>query len=54
MKSGWLTDIAVLVAAFALGTVVAEILGAANLGTAAAFGQMAFVLALVYVLVRPG
>ncbi len=48
----WLGDLAVMAGAFAVVTVVAELLGAANLGTAMAFGQMAFALALVYVLVR--
>jgi len=39
-----------LAAAFAAATGVAEAAGAANLGTAMAFGQIAFVLALVAVL----
>lgn len=38
--------------AFAVVTVIAELAGAANLGTALSFGQIAFVLALLYVLVR--
>ena len=50
--SGWRGDLAILAAAFAAGTLLAELLGAENLGTAFAFGQMAFVLALVFVLVR--
>jgi uncharacterized membrane protein (DUF485 family) len=41
-----------VLAAFALGTLVAELAGAENLGTAMAFGQIAFALALVWVLVR--
>lgn len=41
-----------LLALFAAVTGLAALLGAADLGTAAAFGQIAFVLALVYVLVR--
>jgi hypothetical protein len=45
-------DLAILVAAFVLGSAIAELLGAANLGTALAFGQMAFAAALVYVLLR--
>jgi hypothetical protein len=32
---------------FAAATAIAEVAGAANLGTALAFGQIAFVLALV-------
>jgi hypothetical protein len=35
-----------------VATVVAEIAGAANLGTAMSFGQIAFALAAVYVLLR--
>jgi len=42
----------VLLAAFAGGTGLAELAGAANLGTAMAFGQMAFVIALVGLLWR--
>ena len=45
-------QILVLVAAFAGGTALAELAGAANLGTAFAFGQIAFVLALVAVMLR--
>jgi hypothetical protein len=41
-----------VLAAFALGTVLAELAGAENLGTAMAFGQIAFALALVWVLTR--
>ena len=45
-------QLAILVAAFAAGTLIAELFGAANLGTALGVGQIAFALALVYVLVR--
>jgi hypothetical protein len=38
--------------AFVVASAVAGALGAANLGTALAFGQIAFALATVYVLVR--
>jgi hypothetical protein len=41
-----------VLAAFALGTGVAELAGAENLGTAMAFGQIAFAMALVWVLAR--
>ena len=37
---------------FAAVTGLASLLGAANLGTAAAFGQIAFMLGLAYVLLR--
>jgi hypothetical protein len=45
-------QVAALIALFVAVTALAELLGAANLGTAATFGQMAFMLALVYVLVK--
>jgi hypothetical protein len=45
-------QLAVVIAAFAAATLAAELAGAANLGTALAFGQLAFVLALVVVLLR--
>lgn len=41
-----------LVAVFALATIVAELLGAADLGIAMGFGQIAFMVALLYVLMR--
>jgi hypothetical protein len=46
------TQLLVLLGAFAGGTGIAEAAGAANLGTALAFGQMAFVIALVALLAR--
>jgi hypothetical protein len=42
----------VLLGAFAAATGVAEAAGAANLGTALAFGQIAFAIALVATMVR--
>jgi hypothetical protein len=45
-------DAAALAALFLAVTGLAELLGAANLGTAAGFGQIAFMLGLVYVLLR--
>ena len=42
----------VLVGALAAGTGIAELAGATNLGTALTFGQIAFVIALVAVLLR--
>jgi hypothetical protein len=41
-----------LIAVFAVVTAIAELLGAANLGTAMTFGQIAFAAALVYVLLK--
>jgi hypothetical protein len=45
-------QLGILAAAFAVATGVAELAGAANLGTAMAFGQIAFVIALVALLLR--
>lgn len=39
-------------AAFAAATAIAELLGAANLGTAMGFGQIAFMVALLALLLR--
>ena len=43
-------DLAIMLVAFALASAVAAAFGAANLGTALAFGQIGFALALVWVL----
>ena len=43
---------AALIALFLAVTGLAELLGAANLGTAATFGQIAFMLGLAFVLVK--
>jgi hypothetical protein len=45
-------ELLVLLGAFALGSALAGALGAENLGTALAFGQIAFCAALVGILVR--
>ena len=45
-------DLAIVLGAFAAVSAVALALGAANLGTALAFGQLAFAATLTYVLVR--
>ncbi len=45
-------DALLLAAVFAGVTLLAELLGATNLGTAMAFGQVAFILALTGVLLR--
>jgi hypothetical protein len=37
---------------FAVVTALAELLGAANLGTAATFGQIAFIVACAWVMLR--
>jgi hypothetical protein len=47
-----LAQMALLAGAFAAATGLAELAGAANLGTALGFGQIAFVIALVAILLR--
>ena len=49
-----LRDLAILIGAFAGSSAIAAALGAANFGTALAFGQIGFSLALVWVLLRSG
>jgi uncharacterized membrane protein (DUF485 family) len=46
------TKLAILAGAFVAGTLVAELFGAVNLGTALGVGQICFALALVYLLLR--
>jgi uncharacterized membrane protein (DUF485 family) len=45
-------DLAIMLGAFALASLVAGAFGAANLGTALAFGQIGFALAVTYVFLR--
>jgi hypothetical protein len=45
-------DLAIMLGAFVLASALAGALGAVNLGTALTFGQMAFALATVLVMVR--
>jgi hypothetical protein len=45
-------DLGITLAVFAVVSATALALGAANLGTALAFGQIGFAAALTYVLVR--
>ena len=45
-------DLATMIGAFAVTSGVAAALGAANFGTALAFGQIGFAAALVWVLIR--
>lgn len=45
-------ELAIMLVAFVLASALAGALGAVNLGTALAFGQMAFALATVLVIVR--
>lgn len=45
-------DLAVILGVFVVVTLVAELLGATNFGTALTFGTMAFAGTLVFVLLR--
>ena len=45
-------DVAILVGVFAAAAALAELFGAANLGTALGIGQIAFALALAALLLR--
>jgi len=47
-----LVDLAIMIGAFVVASVVAELAGAANLGTALSFGQIAFALTAFYVFMR--
>ena len=50
--SGLAAQALMLVAVFVVATLVAELAGAANLGVAVGVGQIAFALALVFLLVK--
>lgn len=52
MRRGAVIDLALMVGAFVVVTVVAQLAGAANLGTAMSFGQIAFAIVAVYVVLR--
>jgi hypothetical protein len=53
-RTNWAIDLAIMLGAFAAATAIAAVAGATNFGTALTFGQLAFAVALVYVLVRRG
>ncbi len=46
------TDLAIMIGAFVLASLLAGLFGAINLGTALTFGQIAFAIATVAVMVR--
>ena len=52
MRPGLAVDLGIVLAAAVAATLVAALLGAANLGTALTFGQIAFAIALVWVLLK--
>lgn len=45
-------DLTIMLGAFVLASALAGALGAVNLGTALAFGQIGFAASVVYVMVR--
>jgi hypothetical protein len=47
-----LAKVAIVLAAFGIGVGLAELFGAKNLGTSFGVGQLTFVVALVFVLLR--
>jgi hypothetical protein len=46
-------DLALLAGAFAAGTLIAELFGATNLGTALTFGTIAFLAAVLALMLLP-
>lgn len=52
--AGSLEDVGIVLGAMAIVTLIAELAGAANFGTALGIGQVGFGLALIYVLARRG
>ncbi|MDX6566903.1 MAG: hypothetical protein QOE10_2565 [Gaiellales bacterium] len=51
-RSTWWRELLLILGAFVLASALAGALGAANLGTALAFGQIAVALTVVYVMLR--
>jgi hypothetical protein len=52
VRPGLAIDLGIVLAAAIVGTLLAALLGATNFGTALTFGQIAFAIALVYVLLK--
>jgi len=52
MSRARVVDLILMLGAFVAGTLLAEIFGAVNTGTALTFGQLAFAATLVFVLLR--
>ncbi len=51
-NSGVLIDLTIMCGAFIVAAALAGLLGAINLGTALAFGQIGFALATLFVILR--
>ena len=52
MNRGFAVDAAIALAVFVVVTALAALLGAANLGTAATFGQIAFLGTCLFLMLR--
>lgn len=52
MSRAALVDLVLMLAAFAICAVIAEIAGSPNLGTSLTFGELGFAAAALYVLLR--
>jgi hypothetical protein len=52
LRASWVVDLALMLGALVAATLVADLAGAPNLGTALSFGQIALALAAVFVLLR--
>jgi hypothetical protein len=52
VRSGFAADLGIVIAAAIVGTLIAALLGATNFGTALTFGQIAFAIALVWVMLK--
>jgi hypothetical protein len=52
MRQGFVADLGIVIAAAIAGTLIAALLGATNFGTALTFGQIAFAIALVWVMLK--
>jgi hypothetical protein len=52
VPEGWKWDLVIILGAFVIASAVAGALGAVNLGTALAFGQITLALAVVWVLLK--
>ena len=52
MRPGFAADLGIVISAAIAGTLVAALLGATNFGTALTFGQIAFAIALVWVMLK--
>jgi hypothetical protein len=52
MRPGFAIDLGIVISAAIVGTLLGALFGATNFGTALTFGQIAFAIALVWVLLK--